>query len=543
MSCPETIPIEADSPGLSATSGVSDAGLVERARQGDAEAFGFLVERHFEVVHLIAYSRVRDRDAAEDIAQDVFVKAFLSLEHLRDPGKFRPWLSQIARHLALNWRRDRGTERGRAISLEEIPSEHMDRDGARPGDQIAASQESVEVGRALRRLPEDLREVVVLRFVGDLSNVEIARQLDVHPATVGRHLERAMKMMKAGLEPLLRGQQAAIRPRVSALARTTAAIAAISALPPAARAAATQQAMALTERILPSAGRAAGRSGGVALLWRTLSLPRQIAVLATGAALILSAGLLSFNVVRSPAILTNSIGMRLRPIPGGSFLMGSPESEPGRRVTEGPVHRVTVRPFYMGETEVTVEQYQQFLAATGFRTPQFWEVVQRPHPKLPALYIRWEDAKAFCDWLSRVEGVTYRLPTEAEWEYACRAGSTTTFHWGDEITAAEANFDLLGGEDEQNPPVNVGSYPPNAFGLHDMAGNAREWCLDLWHDNYVGAPVDGSAWVEGAEASLPVYRGGSFWGGAEMCRSAFRNVCTHPESHFNQGFRVVRALD
>ncbi|MGB5633225.1 MAG: formylglycine-generating enzyme family protein [Waterburya sp.] len=151
----------------------------------------------------------------------------------------------------------------------------------------------------------------------------------------------------------------------------------------------------------------------------------------------------------------------------------------------------------------------------------------------PVEQVNWDEAVEFCNQLSTQTGKVYRLPTEAEWEYACRAGTTTSYHFGDDITDKLANYDEKVGETTW-----VGQFPPNAFGLYDMHGNVCEWCQDDWHDSYQNAPIDGNAWVSG-NSSNKVIRGGSWIDLPEDCRSATRGLDTRDNRDINIGFRVV----
>ncbi len=158
--------------------------------------------------------------------------------------------------------------------------------------------------------------------------------------------------------------------------------------------------------------------------------------------------------------------------------------------------------------------------------------------------VSWEDASAFCQQLSQKTGNLYRLPSEAEWEYACRAGTTMPFHFGETIATNLANYDgnyTYGQgikETHRNQTISVGSFPANAFGLHDMHGNIWEWCEDYWHGNYEGAPTDGSAWLRENEANR-LLRGGSFSDFPRLCRSASRDVDDAGFRSSSVGFRVV----
>ncbi len=226
-------------------------------------------------------------------------------------------------------------------------------------------------------------------------------------------------------------------------------------------------------------------------------------------------------------------------IKGGTFLMGSPESEPERRYDETQ-HQVTVSDFYMGKHTVTFDEYDKYCTATGKEKPSD---VGWGRGKHPVLNVSWDDATAYCEWLSKQNGKSYRLPTEAEWEYACRAGTTTPFKTGNNLTTSQANYDgnypyngkAKGEYREKTTPV--GSFARNAWGLYDMHGNIWEWCND-WHGDY---PTTHQTNPQGATiGSYRVLRGGSWDDGAEFCRTVNRNNDT-PEGRFNViGFRLVR---
>ncbi len=193
-------------------------------------------------------------------------------------------------------------------------------------------------------------------------------------------------------------------------------------------------------------------------------------------------------------------------IPAGEFLMGSPNNEPKRDRSEGPQHRVKVPRFFMGRFEVTEAQWLSLMDH---------DVLFPKGPNFPVGSITWGRAQEFCRKLSQQTGRNYRLPSEAEWEYACRAGTTTAFYDGptaNRSIASHAKFAEKANKlDRYTAPV--GCFRANAFGLHDLHGNAWEWewCADDWHDDYKGAPTDGSAWVNpvAAEVPLHVVRGGT----------------------------------
>ena len=190
-------------------------------------------------------------------------------------------------------------------------------------------------------------------------------------------------------------------------------------------------------------------------------------------------------------------------IPPGKFAMGSPDDEVDRTKGEGPRHEVTItRAFGVSKSEVTFEQWDVCVAAAA--CPHAVDGWGRG--TMPVIDVSWDGAKRYVTWLSRVTGKEYRLITEAEWEYAARAGTSTRYSWGDEPGIGHANCNGCGSAwILQTAPV--GSFQPNAFGLLDMQGNVWEWVEDVWHDGFEGAPVDGTAWLEGGDANFGVVRG------------------------------------
>ncbi|MFM6806520.1 MAG: formylglycine-generating enzyme family protein, partial [Dolichospermum sp.] len=215
------------------------------------------------------------------------------------------------------------------------------------------------------------------------------------------------------------------------------------------------------------------------------------------------------------------------------------ENEEGNRNREKPQHEVTIKPFLMGKFPITQAQWEIVAALEKVNIdlasyPSYFE-----DGNLPVEHISWYEAVEFCARLSRMTNKAYRLPTEAEWEYACRAGTTTPFYFGDRITTELANYDGdYNDDDEQEGTTEVSSFPPNAFGLHDMHGNVWEWCLDDWHNNYEGAPTDGSAWINRSN-DRKVRRGGSWYDFSDFCRSASRHFNDADFDDDNIGFRVV----
>jgi formylglycine-generating enzyme required for sulfatase activity len=299
---------------------------------------------------------------------------------------------------------------------------------------------------------------------------------------------------------------------------------------------------------------------------------------------------------KRPARVTNSIGMELVCVPAGEFFMGG--QEPADRLVrafkayerkadyfddEYPRHRVRItRPFLLGKFEVTVGQFRQFVQASRYRTeaerdgtggwgynPETQKCEGRKRrytwrdpgfaqtDNHPVVNVTWNDAEAFCRWLSRKEGKTYRLPTEAEWEYACRAGTTTHYHHGDDPDLLPRVGKVTSDKGKSNfPPVQVmliprgeadcftvpvGRYRPNAWGLHDMHGNVWEWCADRYGEEYYAkSPV---ADPRGPDSGKSRVRRGGGWNSFPLwVRAAFRNVSPPDTRCLNLGFRVAQEV-
>jgi formylglycine-generating enzyme required for sulfatase activity len=262
--------------------------------------------------------------------------------------------------------------------------------------------------------------------------------------------------------------------------------------------------------------------------------------------------------------------------------MGSPDAEAGRFSQEGPQHRVTIpRPFALSQCEITVGQFKQFVDETGHITAveqpdskgcYVWNTDKANYvqekgrswrnpgfdqsPRHPVVCVSWDDAQAYVAWLSQRTGAVYRLPTEAEWEYAARADTETARYWGDKTQCdyangagqetkaiADSSWTLAECSDRYVYTAPVASLRPNAFRLYDMIGNVWEWTQDCWHASYKEAPMDGTAWLgTEAECKVRVVRGGSWDYGPRDLRSANRDRGRTDGAGSFQGFRVARAL-
>ncbi len=226
-------------------------------------------------------------------------------------------------------------------------------------------------------------------------------------------------------------------------------------------------------------------------------------------------------------------------VPAGRFLMGCVSGRDCHD-SEFPVHGVEIGSFALGVYEVTFEEYDRFVQATGRGEPgdEGWGRGNRP-----VILVSWEDAEAYVAWLSRETGESYRLPSESEWEYAARAGTRTRYSWGSELEDNRANCGDCGSETGGGQTVPAGSFAPNKWGLHDMHGNVWEWVADCWHENYGGAPEDGSAWTSGGDCRNRVVRGGSWHNDADYIRAGARLRYGAGSWLIVSGFRVARTLD
>jgi formylglycine-generating enzyme required for sulfatase activity len=244
--------------------------------------------------------------------------------------------------------------------------------------------------------------------------------------------------------------------------------------------------------------------------------------------------------------LSEEIGLDMMSIPGGTFLMGSPDDEPERMERESPQHEVTVSPFFLGRYAITQAQWRTVASYPQIDRELNPDPARFKGNNRPVEQVDWDEVTEFCQRLSAKTGKTYRLPSEAEWEYACRAGTTTPFHFGDLPSVALMNYD--GNYTYNDSPkgeyrgqtVEVGSFPSNNFGLCDMHGNVWEWCEDDWHNSYEGAPTDGSAWLEENRTETKRLLRGGFWNDfPRYCRSAYRSYDSRDLRNFNLGFRVL----
>lgn len=291
--------------------------------------------------------------------------------------------------------------------------------------------------------------------------------------------------------------------------------------------------MARNDAQAPARGATLLRSGGAAAML-------ALAALAAGPT---TAPTTAPAVQAMSVDLGKGLTMEFVRVPAGRFVMGSPAHEAERDESEGPQHTVTfAKPFWIGRCEVTQAQW----VGMGFANQSQFQTAA-DHDRLPCECVSWTDCQKFCEAATKATGRRFRLPSEAEWEYAARGGGTGVFgSMGDKLSSDHANFNGESpyggapmGPDRQHP-LPGGGFPANGFGLCDVAGNVSEWCQDVFHDSYDGAPTDGSAWETGDKPTLRVYRGGAYNNDASACRNAVRYAAERGEvRNATLGFRVV----
>ena len=328
----------------------TDAELVRDARAGRAAAFEELTRRHFPMVFAIAYARLAVREAAEDLAQEVFLRAYLHLDALADPARFAAWLSRIARKEATDWLRSSqsASRLAHLVPLDDLPSEPADPAAERARAALESDEETRALRQAVFELPADQRELVMLHYFEGLANAEIAERLGVHRATVVRQLGKALKTMKRSLEPIMRQAAPAFRHSGAAAARTLALIGAVSALSAPDKAALLAEAgaaAALAAAAAPAAAAVGGTAGigqSVASVWHAItlggaSLGAKAQVAAVLAALALIVGVTYHEVAKSPSPETVAASVRTPALAGKGIAMTtqSATQPPKRLVLDG----------------------------------------------------------------------------------------------------------------------------------------------------------------------------------------------------------------
>ena len=239
----------------------------------------------------------------------------------------------------------------------------------------------------------------------------------------------------------------------------------------------------------------------------------------------------------SEPLKSGGIGPVMVLLPAATFEMGSPGIS--IQTDERPQHNVTLKPFAISKYEITFTQYYEFAKATGRKLP---DNLYMDLDTSPVIFVSWDDAYYYAKWLSEQTGHKYRLPTESEWEYAASGGTESPFWWGYEEMPGKAHCLTCDSPFDPRKPAKIGSFDPNQFGLYDMAGNVSEWVQDCWHENYNGAPDDGSVW-EGGDCTQRIVRGGSFISPQQSIRRNKRDKFRSDSGYDHVGIRVVREVD
>ncbi|HAC64917.1 MAG TPA: formylglycine-generating enzyme family protein [Cyanothece sp. UBA12306] len=255
--------------------------------------------------------------------------------------------------------------------------------------------------------------------------------------------------------------------------------------------------------------------------------------------------------------LNQEINLEMAAIPGETFLMGSLDNEEGFLCSQTPRHWVMVRPFWISKYPITQAQWQVISKSPQVNLFLDSQPSNFSGKNRPVEQVSWYEAKEFCARLSQLTERSYYLPSEVQWEYACRGTLSYPFHFGETITTDLANYSGVNWEyngkicsrgfygygplgEDRRETTNVGFFQvANHFGLYDLHGNVREWCEDIWHPNYIGAPTNSQAWITGGDETKRIVRGGSWNGSPHKCRSAYRGKFDPNASLYDIGFRVV----
>ena len=237
----------------------------------------------------------------------------------------------------------------------------------------------------------------------------------------------------------------------------------------------------------------------------------------------------------SDSLKSGGKGPTMVVVPAGTFMMGNNST---RYAEEAPQHEVKVDKFAVSQNEITFAEYEKFAAATGRKIPDNMYMAKATHP---VFFVTWDDAFYYTKWLSEQTGESYRLLSEAEWEYMASSGKKSTFWWGYDEEPKRAHCFTCGTGLDPRKPTQVGSFDPNAFGIYDTAGNVAEWVRDCWHDSYKNAPSTGEVW-EGGDCAYRVARGGSYSSPMQSLRNAKRDKFKSDDKYDNIGIRVARDI-
>jgi RNA polymerase sigma factor (sigma-70 family) len=519
----------------------------------DEAAFAALVRRHGPMVWGVCRRVLRSHHDAEDAFQATFLVLVRKAASITSRELLANWLYGVAHQTASKARGSVAKRKGRERQVTEMPEPAASRQ-----DQWRELQSLLD--EELSRLPDRYRAVIVLCDLEGETRQQAAGHLGLPEGTVASRLSRARAMLakrltKRGVTLSGAGLAAVMAEQVASAGVPKSVV--VSAIKVATLSAAGQAATAGTISV-----KVAALTEGVmkamlmSKLKSVLTVVLLLACMAAGAALLTcdtaagTAAPLKAEKEKPgkepPKYFTNDLGMKFAWIPPGSFIMGSPKDEKERHDGETQ-HKVTLtKGFYMGVYTVTQEQWQEIM---GYNSSHF-----RGEKNLPVDNVSWDECQEFIKKLRQKEKhkKAYRLPTEAEWEYACRAGTTTPFHFGETISTEQANYNgnVVYGNGKKgilrHKTTPVGSFPANAWGLHDMHGNVLQWCQD-WYgaypENHVTDPLGPPKGLGGAFGEARVLRGGSHGEQPWALRSAYRDALEPDNTTGDCGFRVCFFLD
>jgi RNA polymerase sigma factor (sigma-70 family) len=516
--------------------GVLDADLLRRyVQQRDQAAFEILVRRHGPMVMGVCLRVLHNSHDAEDAFQATFLVLLRKASGLRSPGMIGNWLYGVAYRTALHARDAAAKRRAKEIEMTTRTEAAED-----PWADLRHV-----LDRELDRLPDKYRAVIVLCDLEGKTRKEAALHLGWAEGTVASRLGRGRALLAKRLAHhglALSGGALAV-----ALSQNASACVSSSVL------SSTIKASSLLAAGQAAAGvgsiKVAALTEGVLKTMLTNKLKVVIPIVLILGFMATAATVLTYRTAAAqgdkPPIagervgvareqekepITDTLKMKLVLIPAGKFTMGSPASEKGRYDNEVQ-HEVEIKePFYLGIHEVRVRDFRAFVEDAGYKTEGekagdkvTWKAAMPDQTQdHPVSKVSWNDAQAFCEWLSKKEGKNYRLPTEAEWEYACRAGTKTRYSFGDDFETLKEAANVA-----SSFTMPVGKFKANAFGLYDMHGNVYEWCQDLYEKG----------------STNRIHRGGGYGfcdNSEKHCRSAFRGAYTPSSGHDWLGFRVAR---
>jgi RNA polymerase sigma factor (sigma-70 family) len=535
--------------------GATDGQLLHAfIRRRDEAAVAALVRRHGPMVWGVCRRLLRSHHDAEDAFQATFLTLVRKAATIRPVEMVGNWLYGVARQTAV---------KARAVAAKRSARERQMAETSEPASAPEDLWHDLEplLDVEIARLPEKYRVLIVLCDLEGKTRKEVAKHLGCPEGTAASRLARARTMLARRLA------RRGVTVSGGLLGAMLSAHAAVASVPGTVAVSTIQAATLLSAGTAASAGlisqSALALSHGVikAMQLTKLMTPTAL-VLTLGLGMLTTAMLASGEAQEKPAAkedkpaatddkpaaqpkekepakeFTNAIGMKFVWIPPGSFIMGSPKSEP-ERLHDETQHKVTLtKGLYMGVYNVTQEQWQEIM---GNNPSQF-----RGKKNLPVGNVSWDECQEFCKKMKAKDKKLYRLPTEAEREYACRAGTTTAFHFGDTISTDQANYDgegvYPGGTRGVNrdKPLPVGSFQPNAWGLYDMHGNMVMWCQD-WLGDYPHKDVIDPQGPE--KGTQRVTRGGSYYGFPHYLRSAFRYGFEPDNRAQRVGLRVCFSLD